>query len=134
MGSAPRGPPGDMHRKLARSSKEQQYKVVLLWFCLVERGSLLAPIPPPTLPWPWLPSQFPPHMSDPPPLNTFSDHCWEQCPKSSAQVTVAKGTFLHQFFKEANKQTKTKKKAGLCTKFPNVSKLVASALMHISSY
>ena len=25
-------------------------------------------------------------------------------PKSSAQVTEAKGTFLHQFFKEANKQ------------------------------
>ena len=35
-------------------------------------------------------------------------------PKSSAQVTGAKGTFLHQFSKEANKQTKTKKKAVLC--------------------
>ena len=35
-------------------------------------------------------------------------------PKSSAQVTEAKGTFLHQLSKEANKQTKTKKKAVLC--------------------
>lgn len=95
------------------------------------------PIPPLTLAWLWLPTEFLP------PTSKHNGH-WEeqfrperrvwQSPNPSAQVTEAKGTFLHHFSKEVNKPTQTKTKAVLRTRFLNVAKLVALSLLPFCTF